>query len=904
MSDRPDTSTVRVTAALVVGYVLLGAAGLLLAIPPGYASPVFPAAGLALAFVLRFGPRALPGVAAGSLLLNLGAAAHAGTLAPATALAAAGIACGATLQAAVGRALVFRFRPSALPALEREGDALAFLFLGGAVACLVAPTVAVLALSLAGVIPPSGIAATWGNWYLGDLFGVLVFAPLALCFLLAPMPPWNERRRRIVLPMALTLVLSGLGYLGAARWEQRVDDDQLESDGQVIARAIEDRLLVHREALASLRNLLESSPDLDFARFSAFARSLLAENPDLSAVSVNDVVAGPERASYEDETSRASPLGRFVITERNAAGEIVPASPRPEYVPVRFIVPLEGNTAAVGFDLLSEDRRRDAIRRARASGGMAATAPIRLVQEDQALGLLEILPFFRPAGGGARGRPGFAVGVVRVHEFVKAATEGHVPQGVAFTLRDRGAPEERRLLHASGPSPSPGRAVPTWTTVVPAGQRPWELTVQLVGEHRHPHWLAWAVGVTSLAFATVLQILLLGMTGHTALLERSGAALQASERRYRDLLQTLQAGVVVHAPDTRILISNGAASDLLGLAREQLLGLAIPDPAWQFVRADGTPMPPDEYPVARVLASGSPVVSQLVGIDRADGRGRAWVLANAFPVRGTGGVLQEVVVSFVDITERHALEERLALAGRLSALGTLVAGVAHEINNPLTGELAGQGLALEEALALRDLLRSEAPLDREGMARSLDSVVEALQDAQAGGKRIAGIVRDLSLFARPDPRRVRVELADVVDEAMRWLPAALLERADIDVEREPAGEVLAAPGQLAQVVVNLVTNAAKAIPAGRRGRVVVRLGPGEPGCGRIEVTDDGVGIAPDVMKRIFDPFFTTRRTGEGTGLGLPICHSIVTAHGGALSVTSHPGQGSTFRVDLPLAGDA
>ncbi len=904
MDDRAPTSTLRVALPLVAGYVLLGAAGLVLAIPPGYASPVFPAAGLALAFSLRYGPRALPGVAAGSFLLNVGASLVAGTLRPGTVLVAALIAGGATLQAAVGRALVLHFRPAAWPALEREGDALAFLFLGGAAACLVAPTVAVVALAGTGVIPLSRAAITWGNWYLGDLFGVLVFAPLALCFLLAPVPPWNERRRRIVLPILLTLVLSVLGYLGAARWEQRVDDDQLENDGQAIARAIEDRLLVHREALASLRNLLESSPDLDFARFSSFARNLLAENPDLAAVSVNDVVAGRERADYELEMARVSPLGRFVVTERDFAGELVTALPRPEYVAVRFIVPLEGNSAAVGFDLLSEDRRRDAIHRARASGGMAVTAPIRLVQEGEALGLLEILPFSRTAGGGAAGRPGFAVGVVRVHEFVKAATAGHVPQGVAFTLRDPGARETQQRLHASGPSPFPGRTVPTWTTVVPAGQRPWELTVQLVGEHRHLHWLAWAVGVTSLAFATVLQVLLLGMTGHTALLERSGAALQESERRYRELLHNLQAGVVVHAPDTRIVIANGAASDLLGLTHEQLLGRAAPDPAWQFVRADGTAMPPDEYPVARVLASGSPVVSQLVGIDRPDGHGRTWVLANAFPVRGAGGALQEVVVAFVDITERHALEVRLALAGRLSALGTLVAGVAHEINNPLTGELAGQGLALEEVLALRAVLRSGAPLDREGMARSLDSVVEALQDAQAGGKRIAGIVRDLSLFARPDPRRVRVELSDVVDEAMRWLPAALLERADLDVEREPAGQVLAAPGQLAQVVVNLVTNAAKAIPAGRRGRVVVRLGPGEPGYGRIEVTDDGVGIAPDVMKRIFDPFFTTRRTGEGPGLGLPICHSIVTAHGGALSVTSHPGVGSTFRVDLPLAGDA
>jgi signal transduction histidine kinase len=113
--------------------------------------------------------------------------------------------------------------------------------------------------------------------------------------------------------------------------------------------------------------------------------------------------------------------------------------------------------------------------------------------------------------------------------------------------------------------------------------------------------------------------------------------------------------------------------------------------------------------------------------------------------------------------------------------------------------------------------------------------------------------------------------------------------------------VLASPGQIGQVFVNLVTNAAKAVASGQRGLVTVVVGPGGPGLACLEVKDDGVGMEPEALRQIFDPFFTTRKAGQGTGLGLPICHSIVTAHGGTIAASSEPGRGSTFRVELPVA---
>jgi PAS domain S-box-containing protein len=263
-----------------------------------------------------------------------------------------------------------------------------------------------------------------------------------------------------------------------------------------------------------------------------------------------------------------------------------------------------------------------------------------------------------------------------------------------------------------------------------------------------------------------------------------------------------------------------------------------------------------------------------------------------------------------DITGRKKAEEtlasahkELALTSRLAALGTLVAGVAHEINNPLAAALSDQDLAMGAVQKLRDRLRGSGPLDREAEVHHLDEVVEELGEAQEAGRRIERIVKDLKVFGRPNQKnaRERIRLIDVVDLAMRWLPATIHQTAIVTVENGGAPDVVATAGQITQVVVNLVTNAANAAPDGVRGVIVIRVGPGTPGMARLEVIDHGSGIDPAVMARIFDPFFTTAEVGKGTGLGLSICHSIVTNHGGTLTATSTPGSGSTFRVDLPAA---
>ena len=523
------------TVLLALAYLLLGAAGLLLAIPPGYASPVFPAAGLALAAGLQFGPRILPGVWLGSSLLNLGHAWFNGTLSPATLAVALAIGVGAGLQAGAGAWLVRRWQGSAWCALEREQDAVRFLFLGGVLAGVVSPTVGVGALALAGVIDSVGAPYTWWNWYVGDVLGVLAFAPLALCVLNRRDRLWGERLRRTVLPVLLTLTLAILAFWGTARWEAQTQADTLE------------------------------------------------DNPDVFALSYNDLVTDAERPAFEARISTLSPLGPFQITERDAAGQLIRATIRPEYVTVRYIAPLAGNKPAVGYDINSDPIRRQAIERARATNAMAVTAPLRLVQESRPrVGLLELLPIeARTAAEGQAGsqrdlsegdaaplrHQGFAVGVVKVDEMIDIATRGRIPPGLSFQITDVEADPQKALLYRSGervagPSPAPPTSV-DWSTHLRMGDRDWLLTVSVGEDYRQAHrpWLAWAVGVVGLLFATLLQVLMLGMTGRAAFIQRQNEQIQGAEAEIRALNADLEAKVEARTAEARA--ASAAKSEFL-----------------------------------------------------------------------------------------------------------------------------------------------------------------------------------------------------------------------------------------------------------------------------------------------------------------------------------------------------
>lgn len=249
-----------------------------------------------------------------------------------------------------------------------------------------------------------------------------------------------------------------------------------------------------------------------------------------------------------------------------------------------------------------------------------------------------------------------------------------------------------------------------------------------------------------------------------------------------------------------------------------------------------------------------------------------------------------------DVTERRAAEQALGRAERMASLGTLAAGVAHEINNPLTYVMTSIDLAATRTERVRAV--QDSP--------ELEVIAASLANAHEGVERVRHIVRDLKTFVRSDdesPRRVDVE--KVVESAIKLTWNEVRHRARLERDFTGVPPVWANEPRLVQVFVNLLANAAQAIVEGdvqaNLIRVVTRL---EGDLVRVEVQDTGLGIDAADVDRIFEPFWTQRPRGAGTGLGLSIVHGIVTSLGGAIEVESEQGRGSTFRVTLPRAEGA
>lgn len=268
---------------------------------------------------------------------------------------------------------------------------------------------------------------------------------------------------------------------------------------------------------------------------------------------------------------------------------------------------------------------------------------------------------------------------------------------------------------------------------------------------------------------------------------------------------------------------------------------------------------------------------------------------SAAPIVNQAGDIVGAVMVFRDVSEQRRLQQRLELADRLASLGTMAAGVAHEINNPLAFLVGNLQFTMSELRARADSLH-DAPWVR--------SLVEALEDSLAGAERVKRIVADLRTFARPD--QSSAGRADA-NEAVRW--AVKLMRHELDARARlvlQLGEVpliAADEARLGQVILNLLSNAVYAVQTQpiEKNEITITTQHGVGGRVVVVVHDTGVGIPKESLGRIFEPFFTTKGVGKGIGLGLSICHGIVTALGGEITVESRVGVGSTFRLSLPAA---
>jgi PAS domain S-box-containing protein len=355
-------------------------------------------------------------------------------------------------------------------------------------------------------------------------------------------------------------------------------------------------------------------------------------------------------------------------------------------------------------------------------------------------------------------------------------------------------------------------------------------------------------------------------------------ATRRAEQNFRALLDVLPDIVVVHRLGT-IVYANATAERVcragpgLALVGRPVINLVHPDD-----RAMVTAR------IRKMLETGEPAPMNRERLQRLDGTSLvAEVMAVSMVFDGSPAI----VVVGMDVTEREGLHARLAVSERLASIGLLAAGVAHEINNPLSYTLLNLGCIAH---------LTAASTDDPALTRCID-------DATEGVRRVQSIVRDLRTFSGALRDEVTTfDVANPVDAALKLADHELRLRARVLREPAPPLMVRANEARLSQVFLNLLVNAGRALPEGDAERQEIRVAVSERrGEVLVTVSDTGAGIAPENLLRLFDPFFTTRAPGQGTGLGLSICHSIVDSLGGRIEVASTVGQGSSFTVILPAA---
>ncbi len=367
-------------------------------------------------------------------------------------------------------------------------------------------------------------------------------------------------------------------------------------------------------------------------------------------------------------------------------------------------------------------------------------------------------------------------------------------------------------------------------------------------------------------------------------------ALRQSEASLRSVLHASPDGIIVHAGD-RYLFVNPAAVRQLGFAdAEQLMRTHI----WDRIHPDEITLVRER--IARMSATDEPAAVRDIRFIRADGE---IFIGEVASIPATFDGIAAIISIIRDVSEQRRLQSQLFLADRLATVGTLAVGVAHEINNPLSWVMGNLGLLADEfdrQVSLRD-----QDVDPAVIVRSRARVRELLGRAQEGTERVRRIVRDLGRFARSDgPGDGIIDVHALLDSTLEIADVQIRHRARLVRDYRAVRRVQGNEGRLGQVFLNLLVNAGQAISPGNPRDNEIRVATRDLDDGRVEISirDTGHGIPEKIRSRIFDPFFTTKPVGEGTGIGLAISHSIVSASGGTMRVESAEGRGTTFFVAL------
>ncbi|GHA32745.1 hypothetical protein GCM10007989_31090 [Devosia pacifica] len=873
---------------MLVLYTAFGVIGLELAVPPGYATVLWPASGAALAGLLVCGPRLLPGVMLGSFLVNLyagGILAQLPRIENWTGVAVAGtIAIGAGLQAFAASAASKRVfgTPIAFTATKQLAG---FALLVGPLGCLIAPTVGVGALLFAGIIPASLFTSNWTTWWLGDLLGVVIVLPLAL---LAPWSPrsirWSQRAvanfslptlLAILVPLALTFY--AWKYTSSAAYERSLDAfERLALDHQ---HSLSFRLESYLQGLDGGAGLFAATDDVTLAEWRAYVDTL----------NIGSTLPGINGMGFVDSV----PFEDMAAFLRDAAQDGVDLQPHPQVdAPANFIIryiePIAANEEAVGLNIAFEQNRYDAAIWSRDSGKPTITRRIFLVQDEtRTPGFLFLRPLYEtgvPLTNTLQRRSAFRGWVYApfIADLFMDGLTSSQGETLDVQIYDGSRVDAEQLIFSSNDNTAANptgrfRVVQTlpvygqlWTIV-------WQSTPQFEQGAANNEALLIVVG--GLVLTALLAFYLHSFSRREEAIRETVALktreIAASEQRLDDAIENAPIGMALLDLEGRWLKINEAVVQFLGYSREELAEKDFQS----ITHEDDLGV---DIELVQKLLRGEISTYQLEKRYIHKNGHALWGNLSVSLARDIYGQPAYFISQILDINDRKQMD---------ALKSEFVSNVSHELRTPLTSIRGSLGLIVG---SLSDTLP--------------DNVRHLLRIAYKNSERLIFLINDILDLEKLNADKITFDnrphdIAEIVRLSIEENLGFASDYSIALADKTPSTPLHASVDstRLLQIMANLISNAVKFSPA----EGIVEVGVVASGnAATIFVKDTGQGIPSAFTSRIFSPFSqadasATRKKG-GTGLGLHITRQLVERMGGKISFETEEGVGTTFFVHFPL----
>ncbi len=913
------------TGLLAFGYYVTGRLGLMLAVPPGYATAIWPPSGVALAGLWILGYRFWPGIWLGSFAIALFTSfdvSHSSSLLTSGAVAAL-IAVGATLQAIIGVRLCRAIVPSST-ALERVQDIAWLLVLGGPVACVVNASIGVATVCFLGRVTLEKSFFNWLTWWGGDTIGVLVFTPLLIVLFARNASVSRMRKTAVCIASLAAFMLTVCMFIVARNAECERERVAFEKQAASAAAHLEEHIIDYRDSVYSLALLFSASDYVTRDNFDVFAKGLLERHPGMTGLAWIEEVPGDSRRQYE-ETQRAQGLQKFKITERDASHALITASIRNVYYPVTYVEP---NKVTLGFDVASEPVRKITLERARDSGMPQASPRLNIFQNSKAsYGTLIFRPIYRkgsvPNTVEARRRnlQGFVVGGIIIPDMISASFSNIHELGFDIVITDGMASSMQRLLYdsrtADHKEPIEGvAAYPDelyWQRQINVAGRLWTIhciqsQAMLIG---HQNWTIWFVLSGGFVFTGLLGVFVLVVTARADIVQRLveektkeqselTANLRAAEELKQIILDSSHYSIIAVNTSGIIHTFNRTAAHMLGYSAEEMIGKSphyFHDTEEIIVHAQKL-----SEELGYEIKPGFEVFSTRPRHDMPEEQEWTYIRKDGsrFPVLLSITALRDghnAITGFMGIAkdiskEKENVRQREALVAELTESNTELERFAyvasHDMQEPL--RMIANFAALVSA-------EYSDKLDAQGK-----QYVQILMDSAL---RMQDMVNDLLEYARIGKDTVPFTTVNTEHELNRALDnvyAAIAERCAI-ITHDPLPKIQGNPIQFVRLLQNLIGNGLK-YQAQETPRIHVAA-EDKGAFWQFSVTDNGIGMEEEYTTQIFEPFIRLHswRQFKGTGIGLAVCKKIVENHGGKIWVTSQPGKGSAFFFTVHKASE-